>query len=506
MDNKALVTKEFIWYGVLAAATLLLTAVGLYVDFLLSIGTVLAVLFVIVMLKKPYWGFILYVIMVYLRPADVIHALGAIRLQAGLLALLIVLWILNSFVFTRRGYAIEKIDRAIFGFLGVMGLSIFTSIYLSESVNLFTEFSKFVIFYVLASQMIRSEKNLKTFTYVVLGCVAFVCVIQIWTYLTIGKNVSTGLGGYGIHIGPLHLESSRPIMTGSDDNVHGVGGFSSGFLANASELGLGVLVLFPFAYYLIAAVKTVWHKFILGSLCALFVVSLVICGARGAFVGVIAVFGMIFWRSKHKLLIALSGLIFFAGLIPLLPDEYIDRIVSTANYEEDESANIRLTLWTAGLHMIIDRPILGMGVGNFSTAYGGTYRTEASANIWWEPHNIFVQAGTEMGLLGLAAFIYIMVVTFRENKKSLKSLRDLGEDKSFLASYIHAVDIGLVGYIVSGCFITSTYYPHLYLMGLLARTCSIIVREKVEKKKAEALLGQPDSTLAAPEIATAGLF
>lgn len=493
MRERQIVTANMLRYLFLIGISMVLAVVGLMTDFLYPIGAILAILFLVYIIKRPFAGFLLYVMMVYLRPADVMPVLATAKVQFLLLALLIVLWLFDQFIIRKEKVTIERLDYPMFAFLGAMGVSLISSFYLAESINFFDEFLRFMVFWVLASQVLKTERHLKQFIWVIVGCVAFVIAIQIWTYLTIGLTRATGLGGYGIHIGPLNLDTERSILGGgADENVHGVGGYSAGFLANASELGLGVLVMLPFLYYLLPTLRSSWHRAMVVGLIALFFASLVVCGARGAFVGVVAVLFVVFLRSRHKIAIALTLLIAFAVVVPLLPAQYIDRIASTANYEEDESANIRLTLWTAGLHMLIDRPILGVGVGCFNTAYGSKYRPAGSADLWWEPHNIFVQVSSEMGLVGLGIFVWLLVTIFLENRRSREMLAQLNEGKSFLYHFSYAIDLGLIGYIVSGCFITSLYFPHPYLMALLARSTSVILRERVAAIERHAAILHPE--------------
>ena len=217
-------------------------------------------------------------------------------------------------------------------------------------------------------------------------------------------------------------------------------------------------------------------------ICCIFFLSLIITGSRGAAVGAVFMLFMIFLKSKYKsrfiVVMTLAGIISFA----FISDKYIGRISSIAKYQEDASVDIRLDLWKAGLRMIADRPLLGVGVGNFSTAYGSEYRMADSANLWWKPHNNFIQVASEMGLLGLATFIFIMVLIIRENRRTKKYLQQADKEDIFLYNCMQAIEVGLVGYIVAGFFITSTYYPHLYNLALMARVISAIVQQKVIKK------------------------
>ncbi len=494
-SSRQIITPTVLWIIGLSIVSVLFTAVGLAIDFLVPIGAIIGLLSLVFVIRRPFFGFVFYVAMVYLRPADLFPVLGTVRFQALVLVLLLLLWIIDAFVLNRRGYRFDRIDIVFFAFVGSMVASLFTSIYLSESVGYIDEFIRFAIFWVLASQMIRTEQNLKTFIYVIIGCLTFVALIQIWTYFTIGFTRATGLGGYGIHIGPISLGGVRGLG-GSSMGVNGVGGYSAGFLGNASELGLAILIWLPFLYYyasIAAGSKRFWHLAVFG----IYMMSLMACGARGAFLGVVAVFGVIFWRSTHKAALTLIGLVGLAVIIPVIPDHYIDRIASTAEYQEDESANIRLDLWEAGLRMVIDRPILGVGVGNFSIAYGSTYRKAGSADLWWEPHNCFVQIGAELGLLGLSLFVTLIVMTFRWNHRSRQRLKALGLKNSWLWVTTVAIDVGLIGYCVSGNFITSSYYPHLYLMALMARLIKTILDDREQETEKTTLENSAQPTLPA---------
>jgi O-antigen ligase len=69
-------------------------------------------------------------------------------------------------------------------------------------------------------------------------------------------------------------------------------------------------------------------------------------------------------------------------------------------------------LWQATLRMLQDHPILGTGLYGFRRSIqpyrGGVYQEDLIF-----PHNILLNTWTETGLLGLAAFLWLLVQTFR---------------------------------------------------------------------------------------------
>ena len=476
---RRIINNKLILELLIAIAAVILAFLMVYFGFIFSLALVIGIVSLLIIIKKPFWGFLVYVALVYLRPVDLFPVLAQIKLQTLILFFLLILLFLNHFVFGRKGLEIKGLDIIILAFLMVMFISVFKSIWISESLNYFFEYFKLFVFYLLASYIIKTEKQLKWFILIVIFCMVFVCIIQIYTYLTIGLTRTTGIGGYGIHIGPINLSTGRSIGPVSE-SVYGVGGYSLSFLGNASELGLAILIYFPFAYYFYMVFNSKVFKRAIMVIMGIFCISLILTGSRGAAVGALFMVLAMFIKSKHKLRIATIGLLIGLIALPILPQKYVARIESISDYEVDESANIRIALWKAGLKMVRDHPLLGVGVGNFSTAYGSIYREVGSSNLWWKPHNNFIQVSSEMGLLGLIAYFSIMVFIFRENRKIRYKLNRYGIYNEFLFQCTQAVDISLVGYMIAGFFITSAYYPYLITLALISRAVSIFVENEVK--------------------------
>lgn len=130
--------------------------------------------------------------------------------------------------------------------------------------------------------------------------------------------------------------------------------------------------------------------------------------SKGAiFLGLPAAFLFIFWQwqrlngRKTWPWLLLFGAIGAAALI------LIQQIPALAGRLGlfGETGVFRLNLWRASLNMIADHPILGVGLDNFLYAYRGRYIFDAA---WRDPnlnhpHNLFLDFGTRLGLLGLTA-------------------------------------------------------------------------------------------------------
>jgi len=77
-----------------------------------------------------------------------------------------------------------------------------------------------------------------------------------------------------------------------------------------------------------------------------------------------------------------------AAVLVLAPAEYFNRMNTIAEYEEDGSAMGRIGAWTAATQMALDYP-LGVGAGNFNTAYGRFYRPPDAKAKWVSAHSVY---------------------------------------------------------------------------------------------------------------------
>jgi O-antigen ligase len=75
-----------------------------------------------------------------------------------------------------------------------------------------------------------------------------------------------------------------------------------------------------------------------------------------------------------------------------------------------QTGGFRLDLWLSSVAMIRDHPLLGVGLDNFVYVYQQGYLREGAAaepNLS-HPHNWLLNVWLELGVLGLAAFVWLL--------------------------------------------------------------------------------------------------
>lgn len=79
---------------------------------------------------------------------------------------------------------------------------------------------------------------------------------------------------------------------------------------------------------------------------------------------------------------------------------------------QDYSGSVRLTQWEETGNLLINHPLMGAGLTGYPEALK-PYHTHAHIEIFQYPHNIFLNAWTELGLLGLVLLVFFGILLLR---------------------------------------------------------------------------------------------
>jgi probable O-glycosylation ligase (exosortase A-associated) len=240
------------------------------------------------------------------------------------------------------------------------------------------------------------------------------------------------------------------------------------FMGDGNDLSWAFATLLVFPAYLAVG----RHGFllrILGLLSGGFALAaIVLTQSRGATLalGAIAIY---YWTSvsRRKVVTLAAVAVVVLGVIAFAPAGYLDRMNSIQNYEEDNSAQGRIRAWKASVKMAVDYP-LGVGGGNFPSAYGRYYRDPNAegwgAARWMNAHSVYFKVLGEYGFGGLALLLVVIFSNFFDNQRALRSVRADPSRYPIGEAWPAAVNMGLVGFSIAAIFLGGVTYPHLFLV------------------------------------------
>jgi O-antigen ligase len=204
------------------------------------------------------------------------------------------------------------------------------------------------------------------------------------------------------------------LVAPRDEYFAGWDGRSPSFLGHANTLAGYLNLVLPFALACSVRGQDNWKKLggwtvglgFLGLLCSQ---SL---GGLAAFLSILVLAIFCFARTRTRRVVLLVGLCTLVAALYLLTNNLNPAHTGQAIASDTVT---RLLLWQTAWNYFVDSPVIGVGWGNFV----GLYAIDlTSFSNWFQPgvsevHNVYLQLLAETGLVGFAAFFYLIVQSWR---------------------------------------------------------------------------------------------
>jgi O-antigen ligase len=258
--------------------------------------------------------------------------------------------------------------------------------------------------------------------------------------------------------------------------THGGRGPGS-FISDENDVALALNTAIPLAYFL-AQSKSVSGliRVILALSVLVMVIGVVVTASRGGFVGlVIAGAAVIFFsekRARNLVLVGIASVVFWF----LIPADYKAEVQSISNTEDNTRLD-RIYSWERGWEMFLDNPILGVGAGNYPWRVH-EYELKSGSNFGQRrmlggraAHSLYFTLLPELGLAGSIAVLLLLARFFKSARVTLGLMAESGrKETEELRAVLRGVVVGMIGFLVTGIFISVLYYPqmwYLIAMGLV---------------------------------------
>jgi len=351
--------------------------------------------------------------------------------------------------------ASRGMDTAVLIFMIVIFLSACLTSYQTYVWGGFIAALYYGIVYFLLSRLLTSFWQIRTFLFMVLLLNLKLAQHTVRSYFT---DRSAG------------MSDMRIIMSG------GAGEGVSSFFGNVGDLGLAMTVVWGIAWaWLVGKVEN--KKVVRGFLIVCFIfffLAIVFSGSRGALVGAAAIVMVALAKSPKRVGAAFLAIFFLLSLWLIVPGASKQRFQAAWNWRTDPDSASRITFWEIGLDIFEHNPVLGVGPNNYPNV-NPLHRAA---------HSMYIQALSETGLAGTFSFLAMLVLFFRQNARTRKLAleTDAAGRRSFAYCLAFGLDLGMVGLLISGIFLSVLYYPHLWiLLGLsvaLNKCCLNALQEK----------------------------
>lgn len=219
--------------------------------------------------------------------------------------------------------------------------------------------------------------------------------------------------------------------------VDGVGGM----FGNPNEMAMHLVMMTPLVITLGLAAKSKAMRFVYFAMAAIFVGANMVTYSRSGFLGLIACMAALAWKlgRRQRLNVTIASIVVGGIAILAAPGNYGMRMLSifVPGLDVVGSSDQRRELLERSL-LVTARNPWGIGIGNFPIV--GVHNLQT--------HNAFTQVSSELGILGLIAYLIFMISPFRKLGAIERRLFD--EDKQDWFYYLAiGLQASIIGYMVS---------------------------------------------------------
>jgi O-antigen ligase len=416
--------------------------------------------------KQPisFWCINLYMFFEYVRPQQTYPGINVLPWTWGFIWLALASFIWEGFRLRRLYTA----DMMLALFSAAILLSSYLAVFPQQSFDELSLFFTWVLIYLLITNIVSTEQRFLIFM------LAFM------------------------------LYSAKMSQHGARTFAERGGGFASwgatggsAWFRNSGEFGIQMCVFFPISVYFIQALRRYWPKvktlvFLLMPASA--AISIVASSSRGAVLGLVPVVFWMMMKSRQRVKALVLGVVMAATVWVLIPEEQKTRFTEMG---DDATSQTRLIFWQRGLEMMREYPFTGVGYQNwfmytslnYPPLYGAGGRPFNQL-----PHNIFIEAGAELGYTGLLLFVGLIGVTLYTNYKTRKLARRLPGRGDFSTGMAHGLDAAMIGYLAAGMFVTVFYYPFFWInLAMTVALHNVVVNQvkQAERALASSLVSSP---------------
>lgn len=324
------------------------------------------------------------------------------------------------------GYLRTPLDMAIIVFVIFVLASFRNTTNSAISLKGFTNIMGYVLLYYMVASNLKKDEHIRWMAGAIVLAGLFVSILGILEYM-----------GFGI------FKWEKPVTQQVQMWVT---------MGNSNAVAQYLIMVIPVAIGIMLYSKNFKWMIVWSCVIAILITCLILTFTKGAWLGLSgALLFFVALNARKKItvmvLVGVVAVLFITGL-------FANGRLTQIFREEDKDATFsgRVAMWQSSIKMIQVHPFLGSGLNNFYLLFPkfqvSKFNEVLPNRRPMQVHNDYIQLAVEVGILGLAAFLWILVRYMKYGMSIIKSNRDKwltsGLVCGIIALLIHSLtDFGL---------------------------------------------------------------
>ena len=407
-------------------------------------------------------GLIIFILIYYFHIANRIPILRPIRIEF-VVGSLCVFFSIFRIIGGRVNLNENRLNLYIIIFFTFVLFTIPFAYVKARTLERLIQILKFFSIYLMIVTTIDSEKKLKTFYYIY--------------FLIISLNVLEPF--------ILSLQGKGFIYNNYMTRLAG----PAGPFAHPNAFGMFLSSHLPFFYYSFRYEKKNAFKILYFLMMIISIRCLMLTQSRTGFLGLLVFACLLFFQSKKKILTSLAIIIGLSVVWFYAPQETKNRFLtlsesnrvisegrdSFGSIEESMALSSMATRWELMKRTVIafkENPVIGLGLDCFTSYSGRRW------GHWIPPHNTYLQALAELGIIGFSLLMMIVYQTLKNLNTAKGMLDEITTDMIFYHKAIRSITAYYLIYLVIAFFGIELYSNFWWFIGGLSIAFVRVISKK----------------------------
>jgi O-antigen ligase len=422
-----------------------------------------------------YRWLLFYLMMLFLRPYDLIPALKVLHLPMVSGGLCFVIYIWSSYSTGRTVFPLTPTTKMLAVMTGWAMLTIPFSFWISGSFTAFwNDWVKMVVLFLMLGNVLQSARNVQGALWMCIVSATCISSLAIALKILLGESVAEG-----------RLVSD-----------------ASGVYSGPNFFSMTLILFLPYVIFFFFLHKKWWVRLFSGLAIAAFTIANMLTESRAGTIGEALVVIMAFWNLRRwgvsltkTFGILVLGAILFLPFAPKGLWERFSTLFVSSDVAMDPNSTSgsalgskrqREELLVRAVILTAENPILGVGMNNFAAAAHERFNT--TAEDWVGCHDTFLQISSELGIPGLLFYVGLLWAAWKTVRFPGKQMSpedaELPENRDFRI-LSDATVISFIGYVLFSTLAHLGYQPYFFVVAGIGESLRHIYLRSVEPAAVE---------------------
>jgi len=206
-----------------------------------------------------------------------------------------------------------------------------------------------------------------------------------------------------------------------------------------------------------------WHRLLGLTASITFIAMILLTSSRGGLIGagVILLSFLLTMRPARAVTTVALAIPLLVGTWFAAPQDFRNRAATLTSVEDDYNMTLetgRVAIWKRGFSHFLSRPILGVGLANYSVAEGNFFESKNVIAAYLTAHNTYVQVFVELGFFGGCTLLFLIGGAVRGAFQAAKTTINGRTNPCYRPEYFAA----MMGYFTAIFFLSHGYVQLLF--------------------------------------------